>query len=98
VSTTVEAVANRTGYTPSIAIGADGVPIIAHRDETVGVLKISRCTDVPCAAAETISNDAGPSSGAQPSMIIDALGLPAIAHIDTNDIRVTIATNQGWGP
>lgn len=101
VSTTVDASANRVGYFTSIAVGADGVPIVAHRDDTASELKISRCTDAACTAVETIPNDAGPGSGFTASMITDAFGLPIIAHADgttNSDIRVTILTSQGWGP
>jgi hypothetical protein len=101
VSTTVDAGANQVGYGSSIAVGADGVPVIAYRDETANTLKVARCTDATCGAVEIVPTDAGPGSGGLTSLIIDAFGLPVIAHADTTtnvDIRLTILTNQGWGP
>jgi hypothetical protein len=101
VSTTVDSGPNQVGEFASIAVGADGVPIVAYRDETANTLKVARCADIGCTAVEPIPTDAGAGSGFGTSMVIDALGLPVIAHMDntTNqDIRVTILTNQGWGP
>jgi hypothetical protein len=101
VSTTVDSGANQVGEFASIAIGADGVPIVAYRDETANTLKVARCTDARCTAVESIPTDAGAGSGYLTSMVIDALGLPVIAHADStsnSDIRITILTNQGWGP
>jgi Calx-beta domain-containing protein len=42
------------GQYPSLAIGADGLGLIAYLDETSGDLKVAHCSNVPCTAA-TIS-------------------------------------------
>lgn len=44
----VDAPSNFVGIEPSLAIGADGLPIISHRDSTAGALKVAKCGTATC--------------------------------------------------
>jgi predicted regulator of Ras-like GTPase activity (Roadblock/LC7/MglB family) len=46
--TTVDDPANQVGQYTSIAIGADGLPIISHYDSTAGALKVAKCATRTC--------------------------------------------------
>lgn len=48
VSTTVEASAESMGHYSSIAIGADGLPVISHHNTTTGTLRVTKCGMVSC--------------------------------------------------
>ncbi len=78
------------GYNASIAIGADGLPIISYHDGT-GNLKVAHCNDVACAgAAEAISVVDDPQSTAG-SITIGADGLPVIAYYDATAGALQVA-------
>jgi hypothetical protein len=49
VVTTVDDPANQVGFTSSIAIGADGFPVISYYDGTAGALKVAKCNKASCA-------------------------------------------------
>jgi hypothetical protein len=46
---TVDDPANIVGYYTSIAIGADGFPVISYYDGTAGALKVAKCNKASCA-------------------------------------------------
>ena len=72
------------GY-PSIAIGVDGLPIIAHFDQDVGDLRVEHCADVACSTATSSRPDSdGLTStlGLMTSITVGVDGLPIIAHYD----------------
>jgi hypothetical protein len=96
-STTVETAGN-IGYHTSIAVGPDGIPVIAHRDDAAGRLKLSRCLDATCTGVESIAFDVPAGTGYSNSLIFDGLGMPIVAHVSGSDIRLTIFTVTGWGP
>jgi hypothetical protein len=48
VSTNVDDPANAVGYDTSIAIGADGLPVISHRDQTATALRVTKCGTQSC--------------------------------------------------
>jgi hypothetical protein len=47
--TTVEDQANNVGAYTSIAIGADGLPVISYNGQTAGSLKVAKCLKASCA-------------------------------------------------
>jgi hypothetical protein len=49
VITTVDDPVNQVGLYTSIAIGADGMPIISYLDLTAGALKVAKCHKASCA-------------------------------------------------
>ena len=81
--TTVDDPANFVGQFTSIAIGADGFPVISYFDQTAGALKVAKCNDAACAGAnETITTVDDPATyvGAYTSIAIGADGFPVISY------------------
>ncbi len=85
-TTTVDADGN-VGLGPSIALGTDGLPVIAHRDVAREDLRVTACNDPRCFGGdETTTRIATtPTDGATPSLTIAVDGDPVIAHVDTKD-------------
>ena len=85
------------GAWTSIAIGADGVPVIAFwsvttGDDTRSGLEVVRCADTTCtsAFAAVVESASGLGAGRRPSIAIGNDGLPVISHIDPDGaLRVT---------
>ena len=85
-----------TGQTPAIAIGSDGLPIIAHQGSDgalyPSLLRFSHCDDVDChtASSRTIDRALNVSLGAHPALAIGSDGLPIVAAYDStnNALRV----------
>ena len=80
------------GLFSSIALGADGLPVIAYPDETNFDLKVAKCNDAACAGGdETLSIvDSAGFVGSTPSIALGADGLPVISYTDrtTHDLKV----------
>ena len=94
--TTVDPTGNVGQYT-SIAIGADGFPVIAYQDATNANLKVAKCVNVACTGVSTLStvdNSAG-SVGLFTSIAIGVDGLPVIAYYDdtNDDLKVAKCAN-----
>lgn len=86
------------GFDPSIAIGADGFPIIAYHDVGRGALKIAHCEDRACSRATIVVLDRSATDseetsgvGADTSIRIDGNGLPIIAFRDDDEKALKIA-------
>ena len=83
------------GRDPSVAIGSDGLPIMAARagSGSTTVLRIIHCNDVACAGANESATDEvmGVPFGRNISIVIGDDDLPVIVHSDNNngDIYVT---------
>lgn len=84
--TTVDDPANIVGEYTSIAIGADGRPVISYFDRTAGALKVAKCANVACTGTATITTveDHPPFPGVivglHTSIAIGASDLPVIAY------------------
>lgn len=75
------------GLFTSIAVGADGFPVIAYLDETNLDLKVAKCDDAACAGGNetiTIVDD----SGIRPSLALGADGWPVIGYLSSDGLRV----------
>jgi hypothetical protein len=85
------------GIATSIAIGSDGLPVIAYHDETKGALKIAKCKENACSSPAdiTIVDSAG-HVGLYPSLAIGTDGLPIISYYnETNqDLKIAKCLNQ----
>ncbi len=79
---TVNVVAGAIGDT-SIAIGRDGLPIIAYTS-TGEQLHIAKCLHPSCATASAYPLQATNGVGVTPRLAIGADGLPVVAHFDRN--------------
>ncbi|MGE0815551.1 MAG: hypothetical protein AB7O93_19605 [Vicinamibacterales bacterium] len=91
ISTTVDNPGTHAGTETSLAIGADGRPIVVHGDESPWALRVTHCTDVPCTSATTtVMPDAR-----LPAIVIGPDGLPLISAQDTQlwALRVTHCGN-----
>lgn len=64
----------------ALAIGADGLPLMAYRS-SVG-LRVTHCGDVSCTAGvmSTTVEPARPNAGVAPAVVIGRDGLPLIVH------------------
>lgn len=78
----------------SITTGADGLPVIAYME--ANNLKVAKCGNVSCSAANTSNNlaDIG-STGGYPSISIGTDGLPVVSYFDgtTNSLKVAKCAN-----
>jgi len=69
------------GMHPSIAIGPDGLPVIASRDNGYGgVIKVAKCSDTACTGT---SSNTIVDSGDWPSLRFGSDRLPVISYYDT---------------
>ena len=81
------------GQYSSVAIGTDGFPVIAYRDQTNRMLKVAKCNDDMCGAGTltvtTVDNSAM-NVGNYTSLTIGTDGLPIISYLqyDGNKLRV----------
>jgi hypothetical protein len=89
--------ANSVGFSSSIAIGADGLPVISYRDNTAGALKVARCNNAACTGAATITTVDDPANdvGSNSSIAIGFLGRPVISYRDAtaNALKVARCSN-----
>ncbi len=96
-STTIDDPANAVGYFTSLAIGADGLPVISHHDATAGTLRVTHCGNLACTAGNVSTTVDDPANvvGVYTSIAIGADGLPVVSHQDTTAgaLRVTHCGN-----
>jgi hypothetical protein len=95
VTTTTVDTGGFTGWYPSIAIGGDGLGVIAYYDIITGDLKVAHCDNLVCSTATTTTVDAIDDVGLRPSITIGRDGLPLISyfHLTRNDLRVAHCAN-----
>jgi hypothetical protein len=93
--TTLEVYGGAGNSNTSIAIGANGLPIVAGYDVFNGDLRIYSCLVAACTSSTGTSPDTTNNVGNSPSMAIGRDGLPVIAETDdTNgDLRVVKCGN-----
>jgi predicted regulator of Ras-like GTPase activity (Roadblock/LC7/MglB family) len=94
-TTTVDAAANVGRYT-SLAIGTDGLPVIAYYDESLGttngVLSVVKCGNAACSSGNTTTDiDTTPDVGQFSSIAIGSDGFPIISYYDStsDNLKVT---------
>jgi hypothetical protein len=78
------------GEHTSLAIGADGLPVLSYRDETNNTLKVAKCLDPACTGA-TISTLGTSNVGEHTSIAIGADGFPVISHHDVPNANLLVA-------
>jgi hypothetical protein len=93
-STDVDTSSAQTGLYPSIAIGADGNPVIAYRNNTTGALWVAKCNDPACTGGDETRTQVAAKSGfsgyAYTSIALGTDTFPVIAYsdFDTNTMKV----------
>ena len=93
--TVVDDPVNQVGDFTSIAISADGYPVISYRDATAGALKVAKCHDLACAGGnETITVvDDPPGNVSYTSISIGPDGLPIVAY-NSGTLLVAVKCND----
>lgn len=89
---------NAASYPPdgtSIALGADGFPVLSYRDSAFEDLWVAHCTDVECSGADTTKVDDSGNVGPGTSIAVGTSGYAYIAYTDdaANDLVVARCTN-----
>jgi len=85
IITTVDSVGNMGWYT-SLAIGADGYPIIAYWALTGSDLKVAKCINQECTGASILTVvDTTGDTGLFPSIVIGDDNLPIISYFNATD-------------
>lgn len=82
VSTTVDDPANTVGVESAIAIGSDGLAVIAHYDISADDLRVTHCGNAVCTSATSTTVDAAGFVGQTPAIAIGTDGLAFITHTD----------------
>jgi hypothetical protein len=74
---------------PSLAVGADGDPVIAYYDATNGGMKVAHCDDPACTSKTRafIDSTGGPDDGIGVSLAIGEDGSPVVAYYDVQSGR-----------
>ena len=75
--------ANEVGYFSSLAIPADGLPVISYIDGSIGKLKVAKCSTTGCSGPATISFIDATTTVGQAAIAIGSDGLPVIAYYET---------------
>ena len=83
--------AGDVGAWSSIAIGDDGLVVVAYHDVTNGDLKFARCLDLRCDNDNVRTLDSTGSVGTLTSIAIRPNGNPVISYIDETNQRVKLA-------
>jgi hypothetical protein len=88
---------NDVGRNTAIAVGSDGLPVIAYRDATVGNLNVARCLSAACNTGATVTAVAVGAAGGRLDLALGADGLPVISYERTesqnSEIRVVKCGN-----
>lgn len=80
------------GSHTSLALGADGFPVIAYRDETNKALKVAKCINAACTGISRVSRmDASGDVGMYPSIAVASDGMPIISYLDATISALKIA-------
>ncbi len=99
--TIIDGLANRLGGWNSIAIGADGLPVISYYDQGASALKVAKCANTACTGTPTsitsVDDPPGnaPNVGPYNSIAIGADSLPVISYRDdtADSLKVAKCTN-----
>jgi hypothetical protein len=80
------------GREPSIVIGADGLGLIAYRDDMLGNdLHTGHCVDIPCTAVTKSVIDTQYTVGSYSAIAVGVNGLPVIAYQDSYHYYLKLA-------
>ena len=90
---TIDDPATSVGAHTSIAIGADGFPVISYQDVTNAALKVAKCANAGCTGTATITtlDDSASIVGLYTSIAIGVDGLPVISYQDQTGFALKVA-------
>ncbi|MGH2686668.1 MAG: hypothetical protein ACRDJP_14480, partial [Actinomycetota bacterium] len=80
------------GSHASMAIGADGLPVVSYRDVDNTNLKVAKCNDPACSAATISTPNAGGDVGEHTSLAIGTDGFPVISYHDVQNANLVVLT------
>ncbi|MFL7792378.1 MAG: hypothetical protein AB8I69_09580, partial [Anaerolineae bacterium] len=90
IITTVDSTASVASYT-SIAVGADGLPVISYHDDTSADLKVLHCGDLLCSSGNISTTvDSAGDVGEWTSIAIGADGLPVVSYRDVTNADLKV--------
>ncbi|HQW81244.1 MAG TPA: hypothetical protein PLQ74_05185 [Pseudomonadota bacterium] len=82
---------NEVGYFSSLAIPADGLPVISYIDGSVGKLKVAKCSNAACSGVATISLVDAATTVGQAAIAIGHDDLPVIAYYESTASTLKVA-------
>ncbi len=90
--TVVDSSAVAVGRHSSMAISADGFPVISYYDGTNGTLKVAKCVNASCAGATitTLDGIAATDVGRFTSITVPVDGLPVISYLDVTNFDLKV--------
>ncbi|MFK7919946.1 MAG: collagen-like protein [Ilumatobacter sp.] len=89
--TTVDSTTD-AGYDSSIAIGANGNPIISYSDGSLFDLKVAACDNSTCTSSTITTLDSADQVGSSTSIAIGTDGNPVISYYDSTNSDLKIVT------
>ncbi|MBI2038141.1 MAG: hypothetical protein HYT15_04445 [Candidatus Magasanikbacteria bacterium] len=91
VTTTIDSAGDQ-GSNSSIAIGADGLPVISYYNATNGDLRVAKCGNASCSSGNvTTTIDSTGDQGQETSIAIGTDGLPVISYYNVTDLDLRVA-------
>jgi hypothetical protein len=81
------------GYDTSIAIDAEGFPVVSYWDNPSNDLKLARCTDVACTegSIDVFVLDSTGAVGRHTSLALGVDGLPVVTYYDETNGDLKLA-------
>jgi len=84
--------ANSVGFDTSIAIGADGLPVVSYADNSASDLKVAHCANAACTGTAAVTPvDSTGIVGFYNSIAIGSDGFPVVSYFDTNNGNLKVA-------
>jgi hypothetical protein len=80
IITTVDDRATSAGRFTSVAVGADGLPIIGHYDDSAGPVRVIKCGNAACSADNLSTIVDKPPAGLYMSLAVGSDGLPVLVY------------------
>lgn len=80
-----------SGKYSSVAIGADGLPLIAFYNQTTADLQIAKCTTIDCESATISTLDSAGDVGQFPSLGIGSDGFGVMSYYDASNGDLKLA-------